>query len=104
MADFADRIKLYRTMNGFTQEEVASRLGTNKQNKKAPDQLRPRASFYIATGEVAGCLQFCFCGIANQSVSSELLLCLESFDCCQCSVTEDAIDCQTIAKVVQLSL
>ena len=41
-----------------------------KRTKKAPDRLRPRASFYIATGEVAGCLQFCFCGVADQSVDS----------------------------------
>ena len=44
MADFADRLKLYRTMNGFTQEEVASRLGTNKQtiSRYEKGQLIPR--------------------------------------------------------------
>ena len=31
MADFADRIKLYRTMNDLTLEDLAERLDTQKQ-------------------------------------------------------------------------
>lgn len=31
MADFADRIKLYRTMYGLSLEDLAKRLGTQKQ-------------------------------------------------------------------------
>lgn len=31
MANFADRIKLFMTMNGLTQDDIAIRLGTNKQ-------------------------------------------------------------------------
>lgn len=31
MASFSDRMRLYRTMRELTQEDVAKRLGTNKQ-------------------------------------------------------------------------
>lgn len=53
MADFADRIKLYRTMNGFTQEEVASRLGTNKQtiSRYEKGQLIPRLDVAMELAE-----------------------------------------------------